>query len=390
VKKRIRNIFKNKLTFLLCLGLLVRFSLIYFQYSGDVGNHLAWGRGALSSFKGFYDNQFEGFNQPNYPPLTIILFALSAKFYSLIHDLVIFLNQTIKIFPSSLVPLVKTLNTQSAFLKIPAILSDLGIAWLIYKLVPVKKVSKKLLLTSLYLFNPAVIYISTIWGQIESIPILFILLSFFFLKKEPSLKKQKLSTNYFLSHIFFTLAILSKQTALWISPIFLVLWLKDIPFKYFLKGLLIQILTFTLVYLPFTQNLLTPFTLYLNTLKGSSNLVSDAAWNIWHFFYPPHTLDSIILFGVSIRTWSITMVLVSMALVLKKFLYKKITSTQSLFYLSIIVFFFQTRVHERHLFPSLVFLLLFPKFSKNTFFLFLLLTSYHFFNLYWSLRLPFI
>jgi len=364
---------------LLLFAFVLRLLFIYFQYSGDIGNHLAWGRGALEGTLGFFNKSIPGFNSPNYPPLTILLFSFFAWFYQCVQSFVISINQSIKIFPSIIVPLMETLNMQSAFIKLPAILADLGVGWLIYKLIPSNNKSHKLLGSSLYLLNPAVIYISTVWGQIESIPIFFILLSLYIFKK-----------NYYLSHIFFTLALLSKQTALWLLPIFLVLWLRNKPLKTFLKGILLQLLTFILIYLPFTLNPTEPFKLYFQTLKGSSTLVSDAAWNVWHYFLPVGTVDSALLLGISIRFWSILLLLLSFGIVVSKFFKEKLTLFQSLFFLSLVAFFFQTRVHERHLFPALVFFLLAFKPTKANVIGFLSLTFYHLFNLYWSLGLPFI
>jgi Gpi18-like mannosyltransferase len=364
---------------LLLLALMVRLFLIYFQYSGDVLNHLAWGRGTLEGLLGFYNKDFPGFNSPNYPPLTIYLFAFSSWLYQIVNQLIIFLNQSIKIFPSTLVPAMETLNMQAAFLKLPAIFADLGIGWLIYRL------SSKTLLSALYLFNPAVIYISTIWGQIESIPIFFILLSLYF-----AINVKGRTLDMFLSHVFFTLAILSKQTALWLLPIFLVLWLKNRPFKTLLQGLTLQVAIFILLYLPFTHGLTQPFTIYLKTLAGSSSLVSDAAWNIWHFIYPISTQDSIILLGLPVRIWSISLLTISITYITYQFAKQKLNLYQSLFWLSMVAFFIQTRVHERHLFPALVFFLLAYKPSWRMITGFLTLTLFHLFNLYWSLGLLFI
>jgi dolichyl-phosphate-mannose-protein mannosyltransferase len=365
--------------YLLLFAFLLRIFLVYFQYSGDVGNHLAWGRGVLEGTFGFFDRTFPGFNGPNYPPLTIIFFGLSAWLYEITNQFVIYINQAVKIFPSNLVHLMETLNMQSSFLKLPAILADLGVGWLIYKLTPSKKKSHKLLASSLYLLNPAVIYISTVWGQIESIPIFFVLLSIYFAKKK-----------YYLSHISFVLAILSKQTALWLLPVFFVLWFKKQSPKVFLKGILLQVVIFILLYFPFSHSLFEPFSLYLKTLAGSSNLVSDAAWNIWHFIYPAGTLDSALILGISIRLWSIFLISISTVFIVLSFLKNKITLYQSLFWLSMVAFFMQTRVHERHLFPALVFLLLIFKPSVSKVAGFLSLTLFHLFNLYWSLGLPFI
>ena len=150
------------------------------------------------------------------------------------------------------------------------------------------------------------------------------------------------------------MAMLSKQTALWLLPIFLVLWLKDKPLKTFWKGVLLQMLVFVLIYLPFTHGLIEPFVLYIQTLAGSSTLAAEAVWNTWHYLYPPDTQDSTLFLGLSIRLWSLASILFSTSLVTFKYLKSKLTLYQALFWVSMIAFFLQTRVHERHLFPALL------------------------------------
>lgn len=386
---------KKYLIYLLVTGLLVRLSIVYFQYSGDIGNHIAWGKGFLEGTLGFFSKKFPGYNDANYPPVTIYLFGFSVWLYQLASQLVISFNQAIRIFPSGLVHLMPTLNMQSAFMKLPCIFADLGIAWLIYQLAPTKKKNIKLLLASLFLFNPAVIYISTIWGQVESLPIFFILLSFYFLSLFAKKQKSKINVNtyYYLSHLSFAFAALSKQTALWILPIMLIVWFKKTNIVNFLKGLFIQLIAFVLLYLPFTLSLIEPFNIYLQTLSGSTTLAAESVWNIWHFLLPPHAQDSILFLGLSIRFWSLLSLAIVYSLVcLRLFLnFEKGDIYSSLFLLSLAAFFLQTRVHEKHLFPALVFLLLVGSHKKvNKYVFFIILSVYHMLDLYKSLQLPFI
>ncbi len=385
----------KKLIGLLLLGFLIRLSINYFQYSGDIGNHLVWGRGVLEGTLGFFSRKFPGFNDPNYPPVIIYLFGLSVWLYQIATQSVNFLNQTIRIFPSGLVHLMPTLNMQSAFMKLPGIFADIGIAWLIYQLAPTKKKSTKLLLTSLFLFNPAVIYISTVWGQIESLPIFFILLSFYFLSLFEKKQKSKIDINnwYYLSHLSFTFAVLSKQTALWLLPIMLIVLFKRTSLINFLKGLFVQLISFVLLYLPFTFSLIEPFKIYLQTLSGSTTLAAESVWNIWHFLLPPNAQDSILFLGLSIRFWSIlSLTIVYLFVCLRLFLnFEKEDIYNSLFLLSLAAFFIQTRVHEKHLFPALIFLLLVSSPKKlNKYVFFAVLSVYHMLDLYQSLQLPFI
>lgn len=375
----------TSLPFFLLAGLLLRFIFIYPQYSGDIRNHLAWADSALTSLSQFYFHTPAGFADPNYPPLTIYLFTFFRWLYFASTSLVNYLNATVAIFPSRLVHLMPTLNMQAAFLKLPSIFADLGVAYLIFKLARLQKLKFPKLLASFYLFNPAVFYISSTWGQIESLPIFFLLLSLYF-----SLRK---NSNPYLSHLSFLLAILSKQTALWLAPVFLILWLHQSDLKTTLKGLLLQLIIFILAFLPFTSfSLIQPFQLYLATLSGSSIVIADAAFNLYSFFFNPSLPDSTLFLGLSIRLWSILLLAITYALVCFR-LYRHFSFSNlflSLALLSLAAFFLQTRVHERHLAPALPFLLLTSlNFNRKTL-LYLLLSAFHFYNLTQSLGLPMI
>ena|SRR3989344_4486729 len=364
----------KKLIYLILLALLIRLGLIYFQFSGDIRNHLVWGESVINAGTfGFYGRHFSGFNDANYPPLTIFVFAIFRYLYQICNQFIIWQNFNLKFLPSFLIPLFASLNMQAAFMKIPAILADLGIGYLIFKL------TKKKFFVFLYLFNPAVIYVSTVWGQIESLPIFFLLLSFFFLPK-----------RYYLSHFAFVLAVLSKQTALWLLPVYLVVWYQQGGAKTLLRGLTLQAIVFVLFYFPFTLSL-NPFSLYLATLAGSSTLVSDQALNFWYFLFSGRRIeDSTLLLGISVRLWSLVLLAISGLSVCFWFWKKKMKAASALFWISIIAFFWQTRVHERHLAPAIAFLLVtdYPKKWKILFYF--LLSAYYMYNLFISLRLPFI
>lgn len=363
-----------KLWWLLFAALIVRLIFIYPQFSGDVKNHLVWGHSLLEAGPaGLFARHFPGFNDANYPPIAIYLFGVSVFLYQIIVSLFSYLNNLIGFFPSFLVPLFQSENMQAAFLKLPAIFADLGIGYLILRRSP--------LLASLYLFDPAVIYISSVWGQIESLPVFFLVASFLLLPR-----------RYYLSHLAFVLAVLTKQTALWLLPLYLILWWKEGSAKKLFLGLLFQLVAFVLIYLPFASP---PDAIgsYLSTLSGSSNFVTDQAFNLWYFIFGwERRPDTLLLFGLSVRLWSLLLVSASYLFLITSYLkkYRLDSAGTYLFWLSSAAFFFQTRVHDRHLAPALPLLLLstFPILPKTLFYVFL--SAYHLFNLYLALRLPFL
>lgn len=107
---------------------LATFLIVYFiaafpYYSGDVKNHVVWAGSLLSQgASGFYGREFKDFAFPNYPPLTMGLFALSLRFYQLTSHAVLLLNQ-IPPFPSRLVFVFQDEHMKIAFLKLPAIVA---------------------------------------------------------------------------------------------------------------------------------------------------------------------------------------------------------------------------------------------------------------------------
>lgn len=364
--------------FFLTLGLAFRLFVSYFQYSGDIKNHLVWANGFINNPFGFYQQKFPGFNDPNYPPLAIIFFGASHILYLFTKWLIMSLNN-FPLFPSSLVPFILSENTVFAFLKLPGIISDFFIAWLIFKSTQASKEKHSLLLSLFFIFNPATIYVSSVWGQTESITTLFLLLAL--------LNKTKPS-----SIVYFTLGVLTKQTALWLSPFYLLFWFKNQNSNQIIRGISVSIVIFYFFYLLFGLGPISATKNYLNTLSGSSTVVADAAWNVWHYLLPVGTNDNYQVLGLSIRFISITLLLSSLVILLKRLWQEKIQDNFAsyLFVWSCLAFFLQTRVHERHLYPALVFLLicslkLAPKVS-----LFIIISIFYYLNLYWSLRLPFI
>lgn len=377
----------NSLIFWLILGAALRLVFIFPQYSGDLGNHLAWGRGAVENLAAFYTRTFPGFNSPNYPPLAIYLFSASYSLYLAAVSIATLLNQILPVFPSAIVPFLESLNAQTGFIKILPLLADLGSAFFIYLLSRrFLKSSLPLLLTLLFLLNPAIIYVSTVWGQIEPLVVFFLLASLYF-----ALTAKK---NFWLSHLFFVFALLTKQTALWLLSVYLLLWWQQ-GVQFLITGLLLQLTVFLLSYQPLLSrpSLISPFTLYFSTLSGSSVFISDAAWNLWAFIFPGREVsDAVALGPLSVRIWSLLSLIVVYLSVTLQFFKKRTPSLafSSLFLLSLAAFFLQTRVHERHLYPALVFLLLLPLKPIFKFPLYLIISVFFMANLYWSLGLPFI
>ena len=101
-------------------------------------------------------------------------------------------------------------GAQYALVKLPAIVCDILAGVLIYK-VAKKKFSDGLstVFASLYLFNPATIVNCSLWGQVDSVYTLFILLMIYFISEK------KMIYSYFM----FAICIFIKPQAFIFTPI---------------------------------------------------------------------------------------------------------------------------------------------------------------------------
>lgn len=378
------------------LGLLFRLLLSLVDCSGDVNNHIHWAiNGFKYGFTNFYERDFSnlyGTANANYPPLIMILFSLCYYLYLLTELLIWRLNLAFPIFPSQLVFLWQQQeNILPAFLKIPAILADIGIAYFVYLIVKrtVKKNSEKpIFFASLVLFNPAFFYNGAYWGQIESLPLFFVLGAFYFLIYK---KKQ------ILSAVFMTLAILSKQTAVIFIPLYGLIFIRKLSIKRVLGPIVSSLVVFLVVFFPFIgkNNLLTyPFITYWNrimTAFGSEYLTAHA-FNFWGLMYGlGHIPDSrVTLLGLSVRWWSLIYVYLIMLIILY-ILHKRKYRTDDIFMagflIALSIFLFSTRMHERHISNVLPFVLLSCIYDRRIIIFFLFISFFAFLNLYsgwWS------
>jgi len=114
------------------------------------------------------------------------------------------------------------------FTFLPAMIADLGIGYIIYRVVaygrlirsrdeekpadlPINITINALIMSALWVLNPAIILISSVWGQVESIFVIFLLLSLLLLREK------KLLASYLL----FGVAIIVKAQSLFLAPVYL-------------------------------------------------------------------------------------------------------------------------------------------------------------------------
>ena len=98
----------------------------------------------------------------------------------------------------------------TVIIKLPAILAEVGLALLAYR-ITAKRQGKTaaLLVASLLLFNPATFFNSSVWGQIDAVFALAVVLSLYYLHKQ----------NGIVGAVFFAAALLIKPQAILLAPV---------------------------------------------------------------------------------------------------------------------------------------------------------------------------
>lgn len=264
--------------------------------------------------------------------------------------------------------------------KFPNNLADILTAILIYKITIKKSPRWALWGLIFYLFNPALIFNSSIWGQADSFLSLLMLTSFYLL-----LEKKKI----LFSSLVFSFAFLIKPQAIFILPIIIVLLIK----KHKLNG----VFNFVFIFLLTSLLLASPF-FPANPIFGLPNLIVQmgkdypyttlGAFNFWRLF-GNWQKDNAFFLGLSKYYWGLLTYVLLEAVILF-FIYFRKKEKKEVYYLagalSLFNFFlFPTRVHERYLLPSFPFLLTTGIFFKSLFLIliFLVLSIFHFVNLFY-------
>ncbi len=383
---------KHTLLTLFILGLLLRLSLIFIDFSWDVNNHIAWAKDLHNrGFRGFYEMQSSEVYAtlyPNYPPLSLFIFYLIYALQSFVDSIAWWLNLTIPLFPSKLIFFLKERSFLAGIMKLPGIFSDLGIAWVCFlfakKIITSNQLASKLV-TTFVLFNPAFFFNSALWGQIDSIPIFFVLLSIYFLL---------FTKRFIFSGIFFVLALLVKPTALVFLPLYFIFFIRKYSLANFLKTFLVGNFIFFVSFFPFLKNLnnlLLPYSIYSEKILAAQSLpfVTNGAFNFWVLI---RGFDGIkdtapFLFGISYRLWGyLTTGFFTLFILIRSG--QRFRVFYSLFLLAFVSFLFLTKMHERYSMLPLPFLLLAGLKNKKIFRLFVILSLISFLNLYHSWPVP--
>ncbi|KXK11414.1 MAG: hypothetical protein UZ22_OP11002000351 [Microgenomates bacterium OLB23] len=130
---------------------------------------------------------------------------------------------------------------------------------------------------ALVLCNPAFFYNSAFWGQIDVIPIVFVLLAVYYLLY---------SRRYIFSALLYTMALLVKPTPIVYIPIFSYYFVRKFGLVNTVKAGIASNIFFIAAFLPLLDKattLATPYNLYLSSILNAQSLsfVTNSAFNIW-------------------------------------------------------------------------------------------------------------
>ncbi len=377
---------------LFLVGFLIRFALMFIDSSFDINNHISWAQDAYSrGFSGFYETQSKevyAWLYPNYPPLSIFIFYLVFIIKQPVFNILWWLNLKIPLFPSKIFGFLGTREYTVGFYKIPAIIFDLILAYILYlfakRLFP-KNNNRHLLAVSLILFNPIFFYVSSLWGQIEAIVLSFFLIAIYLLvfSKKP-----------ILSSVFFVLSFLVKPVIIIFLPIYLVYFLKNYSWKKIIISSIIGNIIFWLSFLPFYKSgniLIYPYITYFNKiiLSQSMDRVSNSAFNFWSI--NPRLMqvkDTINIFGsLSYKILGFIIVIILYLIIISRYLRNAkniVAFLYSIFLTGFGYIMFSTKMHERYFLYLLPFVFLVSLKEEKYFKWSIFLSTLFFLNIFYS------
>ena len=335
------------------LGTIWRLVSAFWGQHSDIVNYYWWSKDLLlNGMNGFYDRNIVNAMRATYPPITSYIFWLNGVIHEMIWKILWFINLKVSFFPSNLIFWWESKLGWYYLNKLPAIIADVGIAYVLYKIVAYLR-NKRLgiLAAGLFMFLPPFWYSSAIWGQTDSLFILPMLLSIYFLIKG----------NHYGAIILYGISIFTKPTALFIAPVFLLWWLKGRSFKEILNSITILVVGMLLLYLPFHPNntLSWVFQFYNLSLKGELFYINANAFNLWGLLYGFKEVSyKIQILQIPLYVWGYALYIMSLVLVVYKIISAKIINNNlwllALTTSSFGAFMFLPAMHERYFYPTIV------------------------------------
>jgi len=307
---------------LLCVGLLLRIacSNLIEGHPFDISLFKTWATTAADNLFQVYS----GRGSSDYPPLYIYVLSFIGKIARL----------------PAMNPYFNLL------LKLPSILADIAASFLIYKLAD-RYLSQviSILLSAFYIFNPAVLINSTLWGQVDSFFTLIVICALLMLTEN----------KIGLASALFTAAVLMKPQGIIFLPVLFFALIREKNYKGYLQAAVFALGTAAIIVLPFTLNYGGSwiFKLFSNTM-AQYHYASVNAFNFFSLLGANYIEDATTLFIFSYYDWG--MIFIVLCAAWSWFIYIKGNARTFAFAAALLliagVFTFSARMHERYLFPA--------------------------------------
>lgn len=252
-------------------------------------------------------------------------------------------------------------------IKLPSIIAEVVTAVIVYRLAS-RQIGKTfgLLCSSFLLFNPALFFNSSVWGQIDAFFILFAVLTLHYLKNK----------NFYLGALFFALALLIKPQALILAPVvglcYVYALFKKGGFTRGIVGVLGGAVVFAAVFaagvLPFTGD--QPIGWIVGKYAGTINSYEYASLNAFNLFaltggnWQYHNQP---LWLLTYETWGLIFIgLICVAVIILQWRSRENGRVFELgAFVVVSVFMLAHSMHERYMLPACVFLLFGYVFTRD-------------------------
>ena len=264
--------------------------------------------------------------------------------------------------------------------KLPAIICDTITGWLIYKTAE-KKTNNVIasIISGVYLFNPAVILNSSIWGQVDAVHTLFSVLMLYLITERKTIK----------AYFVFALCIFIKPQAFMFTPLIIFAIIENVFLPKFNKEKFFKNLIFGLCAIAMIFVLAIPFGIGEVVKQYQSTLAS----------YPYMTVNAFNLWGAFGMNWGkispvmsiVNYVTLALIVAYSAYVFFKTKHEGKYFFvgaiLSFLTFMLSTKMHDRYAFPAMAMLLLAFVYCVDVkvYILYVLSTLTQFFNAVWVL-----
>ncbi len=287
------------------------------------------------------------------------------------------------------------LDVLKYLVKLPAVLMDLADGALLY--VVVRRFASErwaLGVAALFVLNPAMIFISAAWGQVDSISSGLALLGVYLLLRSDD---DRALTRIPLAWVVLTYSLLIKPQAAVLIPLF-------IAFAFASQersrerligtaaGIVAAILFAFLLTVPFhpTGNPAQAFSWLYGKYSFGKNVYaynSVNAFNLWSIIHPFWRPDSEPIFSLPQYAWGVLLVAAATVLTLVRYLQARTQQAliESAALLTLAFYMLATRMHERYIYDGLVFTMASIPFAKRYFWAAVVFSATLFVNLWYSL-----